>query len=947
MHQRTYWITLVVFLVLAPSALAADDGEIADRARELRGKGRYTDALAVLGRAESKADPEVAAEHAELLLETGRYEEAGRVATAAGEDLRCRTLRAESLWLRGKTAEATKIVDAVIEADPERPRARFLAATMLREAGKREEAAEGFAWFFDYHAMNDLKDAEALTLVALASLRLTELMPDVQMEFGPAMKILDSVTGVKGIRGIDEGYLPAYAVKAEIYLAVYQDKSAKKELLRALAKNPRYPPALYWHARQLDFEWDSAGGVARCEEALASNPSFAEAHEFIATVRIGDRQFADAERHLDAVLSVNPNRRPAAGLKATIRFLKGDRKGFDADAKKLLATNPKFSRVYRDLAGVLEQQRRFEEACEWAKKAVEVDAEDFLAWWMVGRNLVHRAKEEEALAALKKSRSLDPGGHYKEAFRHNMIEVLGHLEEFAESRSPNFRYKIHVGENTILSRYYHRFMELSWDTLTKRYEFEPEGPILTEVFHNHQDFAARTIGLPGIGALGACFGKVITLDSPSARKPGEFGWASTAHHEFAHVVTLQLSKGRVPRWFTEGLSVYEERQFADWWERDMDRVLFDRWSAGEIYPILKFNRTFRGRDVMFAYYLGGMMCEFIVEEFGFPKILEMLEAYGKDRQTAQVLSEVLGVTANEYDERFRKWVGKYVGKYRLIPRISRKGLVKLRERVADHPKDAAALAKIAWAYYQRDKDVDAMAWLGKAMDVEPARPDVLALRGRLAMKSGRADHAENWYGKYLEAGGDDHDTRMHLAKSAEEENEFEAAIAHYEAARDAFPRSPGAWAALVRMKKGEGDLPAMILAKESLARLLNTDIRIRLELSSYYEETEDWAKLAEILTQVVRIYPLAMDEDTGFTVHARLAGALSRVKRHEEAAMEYEVALELGVAKGVEAGVRADLGETLRLLGRTADAKFHAEAALEIDPECEPAKELLERLRGK
>ncbi len=53
----------------------------------------------------------------------------------------------------------------------------------------------------------------------------------------------------------------------------------------------------------------------------------------------------------------------------------------------------------------------------------------------------------------------------------------------------------------------------------KRYEFTPKGPILIEMFPKHDDFAVRNVGLPGmIGALGACFGRVVTMDSPRARR---------------------------------------------------------------------------------------------------------------------------------------------------------------------------------------------------------------------------------------------------------------------------------------------------------------------------------------------------------------------------------------------------------------------------------------------
>ena len=68
---------------------------------------------------------------------------------------------------------------------------------------------------------------------------------------------------------------------------------------------------------------------------------------------------------------------------------------------------------------------------------------------------------------------------------------------------------------------------------------------------DHEDFAVRTMGMPGLGALGVTFGQVVAMDSPSARKPGDFNWGSTLWHEMSHVYILSATNGRVPRWFTE------------------------------------------------------------------------------------------------------------------------------------------------------------------------------------------------------------------------------------------------------------------------------------------------------------------------------------------------------------------------------------------------------------
>ena len=88
--------------------------------------------------------------------------------------------------------------------------------------------------------------------------------------------------------------------------------------------------------------------------------------------------------------------------------------------------------------------------------------------------------------------------------------------------------------------------------------FELKEPVVVELYPEHDDFAVRTSGLPGIGLLGVTFGYLVAMDSPTGRADADFHWGTTLWHEMAHVFTLEATNHLVPRWFSEGVSVYEE-----------------------------------------------------------------------------------------------------------------------------------------------------------------------------------------------------------------------------------------------------------------------------------------------------------------------------------------------------------------------------------------------------
>jgi tetratricopeptide (TPR) repeat protein len=236
--------------------------------------------------------------------------------------------------------------------------------------------------------------------------------------------------------------------------------------------------------------------------------------------------------------------------------------------------------------------------------------------------------------------------------------------------------------------------------LTAKYNFTPQDPLVFEMFPDHGDFEVRAVGLTGLGALGVCFGHLFVMDSPTARELDHFNWGSTLWHEFTHIITLQMTDNKVPRWFSEGLSVYEERKAYPGWGDDMKleylkvvkqtvgqdanfetpepprdqpavltppapgekaRVQPQRRLA-KLLPIAELNDGFMHPkypgQVLVSYYQASMVAEYIEGKWGFAAIRNMLTGYKAGKTTEQVFRDALNVSLADFDTQFTKWIGE-------------------------------------------------------------------------------------------------------------------------------------------------------------------------------------------------------------------------------------------------------------------------------------------------
>ena len=172
----------------------------------------------------------------------------------------------------------------------------------------------------------------------------------------------------------------------------------------------------------------------------------------------------------------------------------------------------------------------------------------------------------------------------------------------------------------------------------------------------HDDFAVRNLGLPGlIGALGACFGRVVSIDSPRARAPGTFSWQATLWHELAHVITLQMSNQRVPRWLTEGISVYEEGRARPEWGRDMEVPFAMAMEQGKVLKLKDLNSGFTKPDtIALAYFEASLLVDHIVASRGEAALRQLLLAYGAGVEGDAAIQKGLGVSMDDLQASFDK-----------------------------------------------------------------------------------------------------------------------------------------------------------------------------------------------------------------------------------------------------------------------------------------------------
>lgn len=326
--------------------------------------------------------------------------------------------------LAGRAEAAAEYYRRALERDPAQLESLLGMAELARERGQSAEALDWLERAWQAHADSPrvgallvrgrLAAAQADQALALAQ-ELRRLHPGhfgVGQALGDAQRASGDLAAAAetyaGLTELQPDSALAWNLLADARLRLGDYAAAAAALDRALAAQPDFAPALVTRARlELLEQRDQEAALATARSLQARYPDQDGGHLLEGEVYLRSGRFADAVVAFRAALAQTS--RPGTVLRlATAQWSAGDREGAIGSLGEWLEAHPQQVPVRLELARMLVQAGRMEQAVTHYEKAAEldpgnIDALNNLAWYY------QETGRPEALAIAERAAAAAPG----------------------------------------------------------------------------------------------------------------------------------------------------------------------------------------------------------------------------------------------------------------------------------------------------------------------------------------------------------------------------------------------------------------------------------------------------------------------------------------------------------------------------------------------------------
>ncbi len=375
-------------------------------------------------------------------------------------------------------------------------------------------------------------------------------------------------------------------------------------------------------------------------QAIEANPHHVPTRLLLAEHLLDSEQYGPARDMVKKILEVNPLQSGALALLAAAEEIENHPEAAAAARAKALSTwaaNPAVDHV---IGQKLSRHYRFKDGAAAQRRALALDDTFTPARIQLAQDLLRLGQNDEGWDLVARAHKDD--GYDLEAF--NLVSLHDRLAGYTTVENEHFLIRMAGDEAPVYGKRALALLERARATLTAKYGLDLPQRTQVEIFATPGDFQVRTFGTPGEeGFLAVCFGSVITVNSPALSSAN---WEAVLWHEFTHVITLTMTDNRMPRWLSEGISVYEEEQASPAWGQRMTLNYRELIAEGKMQPVSGMGTAFMTADdpraVGFAYFESSLIVKFLVEQHGLDKLKALLRSLAGGAEMNAALREHYG-----------------------------------------------------------------------------------------------------------------------------------------------------------------------------------------------------------------------------------------------------------------------------------------------------------------
>jgi tetratricopeptide (TPR) repeat protein len=620
-----------------------------------------------------------------------------------------------------------------------------------------------------------------------------------------------------------------YLARGDLALEKHDFALAARAFEEGLKQLPDDPDLHYGRAKAYSDSQREAA-IESLNAALKRNPRHVPSLLLLADNRIDAEDYTEAAKLLDQVIAINPSQPDAWAYRAVLAHLRYDINGeatARAAALRSWSTNPHVDFL---IGQKLSAKYRFAEGAAYQRRAIEFDATFLPASAQLATDLLRLGNEDEGWRLAQAVHDRDE--YDVEAF--NLVTLRDTMSKYAALTSDDIVVRMASSEVTIYGPRVLALLRKAKATLTAKYGVELAKPTYVEVFADQKDFAVRTFGLPDVpGFLGVCFGRVVTANGPGATGGHPVNWESVLWHEFCHAVTLQLTRNRMPRWLSEGISVYEERQADPAWGMRLDARYRAMIAKEGITPVDSLSAAFlapkTSEHLQFAYLESSLVVEFIISRYGLDHLRGVLTDLRDGREINVALAKNVAPLA-DLEKEFTAYVHERTE--RLAPGVDweKPGPTLLDPDAAEdlvawqkkHPDNYWALTMQARQLAEEKKWAEARVVLARIAELNPSEkgPDT-PYRPLVAVLHELGDTAAERAALTKWAAIDDEatDAYLRLIELGTESKDWPTVARNAERFLRVNPLVAPPWRALAQASTATGDTANAIAALRTLLQL--------------------------------------------------------------------------------------------------------------------------------